>query len=143
MKNKTILAVIGVGGLALAAYLIFRKTKSSGNEITPYDGSSGSSGIFPVIGGLDYAGMADKIHEAMDGYGTWENTIENEITKLRNKSDWDALVAAYGNRKISSGFGNIFQSDFVGNLPASLKDELDGTELASLNAKLRKIGVSI
>lgn len=142
MKNKTILAVVGVGGLALAAYLIFRKTKSSSDEITPYDGSSGS-GIFPVIGGLDYAGMADTIHEAMDGYGTWENTIENEITKLRNKSDWDALVAAYGNRKISSGVGNIFQSDFVGNLPAALNSELDSTEIASLNAKLRKIGVSI
>lgn len=140
-KQKGIIVSLVVGGLAVAAYLLLRGKKSAGDGALPLPNNGG--GIFPSVGGLDYAGMADRIHQAMDGYGTGETTIENEILKLRNKGDWDALVAAYGIRKISSGFGNIFQPDFVGNLPSGLKSELDDTELADLNANLRKIGVSI
>ena len=140
-KQKKIITAIVLGGLALAALLILgrRRGSSPGNGTLP----GGGGGIFPTVGGLDYAGMADTIHQAMDGYGTGETTIENEILKLRNKNDWDALVAAYGIRKISSGVGNFFQPDFVGDLPSGLKSELDDTELADLNANLRKIGVSI
>lgn len=141
-KQKKILTAIIVGGLALGAVLILRRRGSSGpgNGTLP---GGGGGGIFPTIAPLDYAGMADRIHQAMDGYGTAETAIENEILKLRNKADWDALVAAYGIRKISSGRGNFFQPDFVGDLPGGLKSELDETELADLNANLRKIGVSI
>lgn len=141
-KQKKIITAIVLGGLALGALLIFRKRSGSGpgNGTLP---GGGGGGFFPTVGALDYAGMADTIHQAMDGYGTAETTIENEILKLRNKDDWNALVAAYGTRKISSGFGNFFQPDFVGDLPSGLKSELDDAELADLNANLRKIGVSI
>lgn len=144
-KQKKIITAIVLGGLALGAFLIFRR-RGGGDGTLPdrlLPGGGSGGGVFPTIGALDYAGMADTIHQAMDGYGTGETTIENEILKLRNKDDWDALVAAYGTRKISSGIGNIFQPDFVGNLPSGLKSELDDTELADLNANLRKIGVSI
>jgi len=142
-KQKKIITAIVLGGLALGAFLIFRRKGGSGPGDGTLPGGGSGGGVFPTIGALDYAGMADTIHQAMDGYGTGETTIENEILKLRNKDDWDALVAAYGTRKISSGIGNIFQPDFVGNLPSGLKSELDDTELADLNANLRKIGVSI
>lgn len=145
-KQKKIITAIVLGGLALGALLIFRRKGGSRPEDCTLPGGcngGGGGGIFPTIGALDYAGMADTIHQAMDGYGTGETTIENEILKLRNKGDWDALVSAYGTRKISSGTGNIFQPDFVGDLPSGLKSELDDTELADLNANLRKIGVSI
>lgn len=142
-KQKKIITAIVLGGLALGALLIFRRRAGSGPGDGTLPGGGGGGGVFPTIGALDYAGMADTIHQAMDGYGTEETTIENEILKLRNKNDWDALVAAYGIRKISSGVGNFFQPDFVGDLPSGLKSELDDTELADLNANLRKIGVSI
>lgn len=142
-KQKKIITAIVVGGLALGALLILRRKGSSGPGNGTLPGGGGGGGIFPTVGALDYAGMADTIHQAMDGYGTGETTIENEILKLRNKDDWNALVAAYGTRKISSGLGNIFQPDFVGDLPSGLKSELDDAELADLNANLRKIGVSI
>lgn len=143
MKKQEIVTAIVIGGLALGALLILGRRRGSGPGNGTLPGGGIGGGIFPTVGGLDYVGMADRIHQAMDGYGTGETTIENEILKLRNKDDWDALVAAYGTRKISSGVGNIFQPDFVGNLPSGLKSELDGTELAALNANLRKIGVSI
>lgn len=142
-KQKKIITAIVVGGLALGALLILRRKGSSGPGNGTLPGGGGGGGIFPTVGALDYAGMADTIHQAMDGYGTGETTIENEILKLRNKDDWNALVAAYGTRKISSGFGNFLQPDFVGDLPSGLKSELDDAELADLNANLRKIGVSI
>ncbi len=141
-KQKKIITAIIVGGLALGALLILRRRGSSG----PGDGTlpgGGDGGIFPTIGALDYQGMADRIFQAMNGYGTDESAIENEIIKLRNKTDWDNLVAAYGTRKLSSGRGNVFQMDFTGTLPQALKSELDEEELADLNANLRKIGVSI
>jgi hypothetical protein len=87
--------------------------------------------------------MANKIFDAMDGYGTGNTTIETELKKLKSKSDWDALVRAYGTRTISSGIGNIFVSDFTGDLPACLNDELDSDELEDANEILNKIGVTI
>ena len=79
----------------------------------------------------------------MDGYGTGNSTIEDELKKLKSRSDWDKLVSAFGTRTISSGLGNIFQSDFTGTLPECLNDELDSSELQSANKILNKIGVSI
>ncbi|MBM3201312.1 MAG: hypothetical protein FJZ56_02765 [Chlamydiae bacterium] len=143
MKKKALLIAVGIGGLALAAYFIIKGRKGGTIPDTIPDGNGGGGGIYPTIAGLDYAEMADDIHSAMDGYGTSEDLIENQILKLRNKADWDALVATYGVRTVSSGRGNIFQDDFTGTLPQALKNELDEDEMADLNAKLRKIGVSL
>lgn len=145
MKKKTLLIAVGIGGLALAAYFILKGRKGGpGDGTIPGGGDSGGGGgIYPTIGGLDYSKMADNIFNAMDGYQTNEQSIENEILKLRNKADWDALVAAYGVRTIDSGWGNIFQDDFTGTLPQALKDELDEDEMADLKANLRKIGVTV
>lgn len=140
MKKNTILITIGIGGLALATYFILKGRKGGG---VPNGGDDDDDNVFPPIGGLDYATMADKIFKAMDGYQTNEQSIENEILKLRNKADWEALVAAYGVRTIDSGWGNFFQDDFTGTLPQALKSELNEAEMVDLKANLRKIGVSL
>lgn len=137
MKNKKGLVTIGVLlGLGAIAYLVFKKKKDdkSGN------GGSGSGGVTPTI---DFNSMADKIFDAMDGYGTANTKIENELKRLQNKSDWDMLVSAFGTRTVSSGRGNIFSSDFTGTLPECLKDELDSAELSSANQILSKVGVRL
>lgn len=131
MKNKGVVTTLVVVGLGVAAYFLFLRKKDDGNG----GGASTSD--------LDFLSMANKIFDAMDGYGTGNTTIETELKKLKSKADWDALVRAYGTRTISSGSFNIFQSDFTGTLPEALNDELDSSELQRANEILNKIGASI
>ena len=144
MKKETLNGVIAGGvvlALALGAYLVFKK-----KPVIPDDGvkpDDGTTPLQPSTNSLDYSQMADNLFNAMNGYGTGNTTIEEELKKLKSKSDWNNLVNAFGIRKISSGFGNIFQGDFTGNLPECLNDELDQDELKSANKILNKIGVSI
>jgi len=143
MKKETLNGLIAGGiilALGLGAYLVFKpKTKPEPNpnpNPDPFGGGNGSTS-------LNYSEMADALFEAMDGYGTGNSTIETELKKLKSRSDWDALVIAYGTRTVSSGIGNIFVSDFTGTLPEALNDELDSSELADVNTILNKIGVTI
>ena len=145
MKKETLNGIIAgsvILGLGLVAYLVFNKKRSIPSPApnpnpnpNPFGGGSTSN--------LDFEKMANSIFDAMDGYGTGNTTIEKELKKLKSKADWDALVSAFGTRKISSGTGNIFQSDFTGNLTECLNDELDSDELEDANEILNKIGVSI
>ena len=146
MKKETLNGVIAGGvilGLGMVAYLVFnKKGKGVPNPIPPmpdpYNPNGGGG-----VSNLNFSTMAKSIFDAMDGYGTGNTTIENELKKLKSKADWDALVSAFGTRTISSGTGNIFQSDFTGNLTECLNDELDSDELEDANEILNKIGVSI
>lgn len=147
MKKETLNGIIAGGvilALAMGAYLVFKNKGTSPipNPLPP-DGGGGNSGGSGSGASLDYNKMADTIFDAMDGYGTGNSTIEDELKKLKSRSDWDKLVSAFGTRTISSGWGNIFQSDFTGTLPECLNDELDSSELESVNKILNKIGVSI
>ena len=147
MKKETLNGIIAGGvilALAMGAYLVFKKKDTSPTPpLPPPDGGGGNGGGSGSGTSLDYNKMADTIFDAMDGYGTGNSTIEDELKKLKSRSDWDKLVSAFGTRTISSGWGNIFQSDFTGTLPECLNDELDSSELQSANKILNKIGVSI
>lgn len=140
-KNKALVTVLAVVGIGAAAYFLFLKKKGERNG----GGGNGGGGNGGGGGGQvnqDFLPMANAIFDAMDGYGTNEETIETELKKLRSKSDWNALVNAFGTRTISSGKWN-FQDDFTGNLPECLNDELDSSEIQRVNQILNKIGVSI
>jgi hypothetical protein len=133
-NKKGLIATLVVVGLGAAAYFLFLRNKDG-------RGSNGGNG-----GGEDdnkFLPMANSLFDAMNGYGTGEDTIEKELKKLKSKNDWDALVRAFGTRTLSSGTWNVFQSDFTGTLPECLNDELDSSELESVNQILSKIGVSI
>ena len=145
MKKETLNGVIAGGvilGLGMVAYLVFKKKGNYPAPVPlppnpdPYGGDNG-------VSNLDFRKMADSIFDAMDGYGTGNNTIENELKKLKSKSDWNALVSAFGTRTISSGTWNVFQDNFTGTLSDCLNDELDSDELDDVNEILNKIGVSI
>lgn len=86
----------------------------------------------------DYKSMADKLFVAMDGAGTDEDAIKEVIAKLRTKSDWYALVKAFGVRKSTSMF-----SSFSGNLIQWLADELSGSDRKEVNDMLVKFDVQI
>lgn len=146
MKKETLNGVIAGGlilALGLGAYLVFKPKGQAVNPNPipdPFGGNGGSGG---GASSLNYSQMADTLFDAMDGYGTGNSTIETELKKLRSRYDWEGLVRAFGTRTISSGWGNIFQSDFTGTLPQCLNDELDSSELANINTILNKIGVTI
>jgi hypothetical protein len=135
MNKKLIYGGLTVAGIGAAAYLLFNKKTGvlSKKESTVV--------INPVQ--QDYLTMANNIQDAMDGYGTNEDVIFNELNKLKTKEDWNALVSAYGIREIGSGRLNIFQSDFSGGLIQSLKSELSSKDIIKANQILNKLGVSI
>jgi len=86
----------------------------------------------------DYKAMADKLFVAMNGPGTDEAAIKEVLNKLRTKSDWYALVKAFGVRKSTSWF-----SSFSGNLVQWLADELSGNDRKEVNDILAKFNVQI
>jgi hypothetical protein len=61
---------------------------------------------------------------------------------MKSQADWVALQKAYGNRKISSGRGNVFVSDFTGNLKGALKSELNSSEYRKAQAILSGNGIT-
>jgi hypothetical protein len=126
-KNKKIL--YWSAGL-IVAYILFVKLKSVGKkEIVPnVEGG--------VTQGLNFKAMADSIYEAMDGYGTSFQLIINEFAKLNNNFDFDALYRAYGTRTVSSGAGNVFVSDFTGDMLGALKYDLSANEISKINTLL-------
>lgn len=146
MKKETLNGVIAGGvilGLGMVAYLVFnKKGKGVPNPNPPmpdpYNPNGGGG-----VSNLNFRAIADSLFDAMDGYGTGEDTIEKELKKLTTKADWNALVEAYGTRTLNCGTGNPFCSDFTGDLSDCLNDELDEDELEDVNEILNKIGVSI
>jgi Tol biopolymer transport system component len=84
---------------------------------------------------------ADSIYEALDGYGSSFQTIMDEFAKLKNNPDFDALYNAFGTRTISSGRGNIFVSDYTGDMIGAFKEDLSKTEIGKLNSLLSNKGI--
>jgi hypothetical protein len=91
---------------------------------------------------LNYNQIANNLFNAMNGYGSYEQTIYSNLRLLRNRTDWSSVFAAYGTRTLSSGALNPF-SNFRGNLTASLYDELSTSEMATVKNILSRIGVTI
>jgi hypothetical protein len=129
MENKNKKILYWSAGI-IVTFILFVKLKSRGaKQIVPnVEGG--------VTQGLNFKAMADSIYEAMDGYGTSLQLIVNEFTKLNNNNDFDALYRAYGTRTVSSGAGNIFVSDYTGDMIGALKKDLSATEIAKINSLL-------
>jgi len=80
--------------------------------------------------------LANKLFQAMDGYGTDEDSILSAFYSLRNNADFLALVAAFGTREISSGTWNP-EANFNGTLTAALANELDISYIIKINNILK------
>jgi hypothetical protein len=78
----------------------------------------------------------------MDGYGTNEDDIIFAFSKIHSDADFDAVWNAFGTRTISSGTGNIFVSDYTGDLAGCLNDELSASYIDQINQTLIQNGVS-
>lgn len=90
--------------------------------------------------------LADALEMAFQGYGTaWDNGeadgVVGIISQLKSDEDFDALNAAYAQRRISSGFLNLFSKDFMGDMNGAFKSELSASELEEVNMMLANQGI--
>lgn len=91
--------------------------------------------------------LADMLQSAFSGYGTsWSKGVNGNVVdvllNLYSDEDFDNLNEAYGIRVVSSGFLNMFQKDFVGDMNAAFNDELSKNEIAEANNILKMRGIT-
>lgn len=137
--------VVVVAGLA--AYKLLSGKKGKSDDTGGGGGNSGGGGGNTGGGGtpnpsLDFRSLANQLFDAFDGYGTSVSKVKEIFKLLKSNADYDALKAAYGVREVSSGRWNVFQSNFEGDLPATLRDELDSDEVSEINQILTSNGIS-
>lgn len=127
MKKRSKIILFSVLGLTALALLL--KPKKAGSVIPSRPtGSGGQAGQVPS--GLNYASLANKLFDAFDGYGTNEDSVYSVFKMLKTDGDYAALKEAYGVRRITDIF---YVSSFDGDLPATIKHEMDTKEIAELN----------
>ena len=144
-KQKGIITAAVVVVAVLAAYKILKpKSDKSGGGNNGGGGNSGGGGNTGGGGtsNLDFRSLANQLFDAFDGYGTDEDEVKVVFQSLNSNADYDALKSAYGVREVSSGRGNIFVKNFEGDLAATLRNELDSSELAEVNQILSNKGIN-
>jgi hypothetical protein len=123
--------IIWGGVILIGGYLVYKYLKGGGS-------SSGLGSSDGLLSSNQINKISTDLFDAMDGYGTEEDTIFSSFEKIKTDADFDAVVKAFGTRTISSGRGNVFQSDYNGDLIGALKNELSSTEIEQLNSILQK-----
>jgi hypothetical protein len=143
--------VIAVGVVAGVGYVIYTLVKGAKNvkenkterqedrawndELKKYTDKNK-----PTLSDATILSLANKIHAAMDGYGTDEEAIIKAFRQLKNSADFASLQAAYGIQEISSGTWNP-EANFKGNLTASLSTELSDYWISKINTILKAKGI--
>jgi hypothetical protein len=86
-----------------------------------------------------YKLFADQIYTAMEGAGTDEESILSVIYKMKNADDWNMLIKAYGERKLTI----FWITSHTGILPGALRSELGAKDIQKINNHLSTFGESI
>lgn len=140
---------IAIGVLAGVGYLVYyivsktgdiKEGKTERQEDKAWNDELEKLQTKPTLSKAQILALANKIHAAMDGYGTDEEAIVKAFRTLKNSADFVSLQAAYGIQKISSGRWNI-EPDYTGNLTASLSTELSDYWITKINAILKAKGI--
>jgi hypothetical protein len=136
MENNT-KKILGWSAGLIVAYIIYLKYKASkAASIVPT-----MQGNNAITQGMNFGNMADNIFNALDGYGYSMQPIVDVFAKLNTTGDFNALSQSYGTRTLNSGFLNIFQSNYTGDLVGSLKNQLSASDLSTLNQLLTAKGI--
>lgn len=127
---------------ALAGGLVGGVVNSVYQNLKPSDdvnnGNGNSSGQLPLDTPLDYTGLADSLYEAFNGCTTTNNVWRLVLPQLRNQADFDALVKAYGTRKLTCLGFKTYEGDLIG----AFKSELNSTEVEQVNSILKSKNIS-
>ena len=157
MKKSTKNGLIVVAIVVAAGYFLFKKfpMKPSGGNTGGNTGGGNTGGgnnnngnngngnnTPPPATQINANSVANNLFNAMDGYGTDEDAIILAFSKINSDADFDAVNTAFGTKTISSGTGNIFFSDFTGNLSQCLVDELSEYYIDQINSDLANRGIS-
>jgi hypothetical protein len=151
MDKKTKNGIITVGviaALGLVGYKLLKKPKgipepNRGGGVDPNSGGGITNPPPPSpSSNIDAAQLANDLFDAFDGYGTDNGVVTDTFSALQTDADFNALVAAYATRTVSSGFGNIFASNFSGGLIATLKQECSSGERQAINQILADKGIT-
>lgn len=135
---KAIVWLVVIAALCFVGYKVYSKIYdaiSKASKTSDYD-SQKDNLTYPNSW---YKEAAESMYAAMDGVGTDEQRIMSIISQLRNSDDWNALVSAYGYRKLHWGFYKSFE----GTLPQCLVDELNSTYLDKIRQHLTGIGATV
>ncbi len=136
-----IVAVLGSVGIIMSYFLVVKlmnKLKHNESKDLVKDADKEIEAKSTTYKESDYQSMADSIYRAMDGVGTSYEPIKTIIKKLKTRSDWYALIKAFGVRSTTS-----WVSTFKGNLLDWLGDELDESEYNYIKDMLKLINVII
>ena len=85
--------------------------------------------------------IANAIFAAMDGYGTDEQGIVNQMKKVKNNADFLKVQSKYGTREVSSGRFNP-EPNYKGNLTGAMGSELSTYWTSLVNKNLKSKGVT-
>jgi hypothetical protein len=81
-----------------------------------------------------YIAIAKRLYRAVKGWGTDEDAVLEVIKKLQTKSDWQALVLAYGEHTDENDFSSL-----IDRLYYELEDNRD--TLNAVRSHLHSLGV--
>lgn len=145
---KTVLVVAGVALVVFVIYKISKIKKGEGKGDRVEDRELNKElyelkkdpKTAPTLTKGQLAQMANNIFAAMDGYGTDEETIMRELSKVKSDGDFVGLQNAYGIREVSSGRFNP-SPNFKGTLTAALTDELSDYWIKQINTGLKRRGI--
>ncbi len=142
---KGIIAVAVVAGVGIIAYKIYKsydkgkgmkgskqEVDAATSELNTLNSNASTKGTLSQSALL---GLANKIHAAMDGYGTDNKAVLSAMANLKNDADVLGLIKAFGVRKISSGRGNP-SPDYEGTLTGAITEEIPQTGYGVLNYAL-------
>tara|TARA_R110001632_G_scaffold61998_4_gene149249 strand:+ start:17781 stop:18356 length:576 start_codon:yes stop_codon:yes gene_type:complete len=94
-----------------------------------------------TMNGAQMKAASNAIFTAMDGYGTDETTIYNQMSKVKNNADYSGLSLAWGRRTISSGRWNPAPDLKNATLIQAISDELGSGAKIKINKILSSAGV--
>jgi len=146
---KGLIGVVVVGAVLIVAYKIYKKStdlvKEQGerqqdqqinNELVQLM----SKGEKPKLTKAQWLGLANKIHTAMDGWGTDNLAILQAFMSIPTYLDLLGVMQSYGVRTVASGKGNP-APDFKGTMSSAIVDDMDAVYVQKINQILtaRKI----
>ena len=95
----------------------------------------------PTLSPSQASVIANAIFTAMDGYGTDEDGIVNQMKKIKNNADFLLVQQKFGTRTISSGRFNP-EPNYKGRLTGALGSELSSYWTKLINKNLTSKGVT-
>lgn len=98
-----------------------------------------ASGIKASYSPDEYKSMANKLYEAMDGWGTDSPAIFSIFGKLNNDVDFIKLDQAFGVREATDNMFGLYSAE---DLEGWIVDDLSTSEITQLNSILKKRGIT-